>query len=135
MKEHASFNTLAAGMDLVRDARASFEPRVAFAECMARFSLDAVVSHHWENGQNYLYYDALHGGYPLLHNSEFLRAAGVGLFYPGFEAGAAARALIAAREQEPGFWRDYQSAARAFLRTLAPGHPANVAAFEARLAA
>ncbi|MBC5763565.1 DUF2827 domain-containing protein [Ramlibacter albus] len=135
MKEHPSFNTLAAGLDLVKDGRASFEPRVAFAECMGRFRLDAVVSHQWENAQNYLYYDALHGGYPLVHNSPFLRDAGAGLFYDGFDALGAARALLGARDEEPGYWREYRTASRAFLATLAPDRAENVAAFRRRLAA
>lgn len=133
MKEHPTFNTFASGLDLTRDGRASYEPRLAFADCMTRLALDAVVSHQWENGQNYLYYDALHGGYPLFHNSEFLREAGVGIHYEGFDAAGAAAALVQARQREPGEWRAYQADAQAFLRTLAPDASANVAAFERRL--
>lgn len=135
MKDHPTFFSLAANLDLTRASRASYEPRVAFAECMAQHSLDAVISHHWENGQNYLYYDALHGGYPLVHNSEFLLKEGVGLYYPGFSASAAADVLVRARGHEPGFWQDYAKSAAAFISRLAPEHPANIRAFEERLIA
>lgn len=133
MKDHPTFFSLAANLDLTRASRASFEPRVAFGECMAQHSLDAVVSHHWENGQNYLYYDALHGGYPLVHNSEFLAKDGVGLYYPEFSAKSAAAAIVRARMAEPGFWQDYAGQAQAFLATLGPEHPDNIRAFEERL--
>jgi hypothetical protein len=135
MKEHPSFNSLAAGLDLTREGRASYEPRIAFAECMARHSLDAVVSHQWECGLNYLYYDALYGGYPLIHNSDFLRDAGVGIHYPGFDASAAGEALVRARQQGPDFWQDYAASAKGYLATLAPDHPSNVEAFLQRLTA
>lgn len=133
MKEHPSFNSLAAGLDLTRDSRSSFEPRLGFADCMTRHSLNAVVSHQWECGLNYLYYDALYGGYPLIHNSEFLGKEGVGLYYPAFEASSAGRALIDARGHEAGFWDDYRAVSRRFLDTLAPNAPGNMQTFEQRL--
>lgn len=135
MKEHPTFNNFAARLDVTRQGKASYEPRLAFAECMAEFELNAVVSHHWECGLNYAYYDALHGGYPLVHNSDFLQHAGVGLYYPGFNATDGGNALLRARTQEPGYWQDYQRTASAWLRRLAPDDPANVAAFAQRLRA
>src|SRR5438445_3926149 len=82
MKAHPTFNSFASHLDLTRDSKASYEPRQAFAECMLANALDAVVAHQWECGLNYAYYDALYGGYPLVHNSDFLRDDGVGLYYP-----------------------------------------------------
>lgn len=133
MKEHASFNSLAANFDLARDHKASFEPRIGFADCMASHRLNAVVSHHWECGLNYLYYDALYGGYPLVHNSEFLQRDGVGFYYPGFEAFAAARELLKARSLRSDFWQDYRKSAHAFLARLSPEQPVNIHAFLERL--
>lgn len=126
MKEHSTFNAFALHLDMTRARKASYEPRLAFVECMAEHRLDAVVSHQWECGLNYLYYDALHGGYPLVHNSDYLLDAGVGLHYRGFEASAGADQLLAAWRCEPGFWEDYRAKAAAWLATLHPAHEENI---------
>ncbi len=133
MKEHLTFNNFAAGLDITRQGKASYEPRVMFAECMATFSLNAVVAHQWECELNYAYYDALYGGYPLLHNSDALHRAGVGLYYAGFGAAEGGRVLVNAWRQDPAYWQDYQRHARDWLSRLAPEQPANVAAFMHRL--
>jgi hypothetical protein len=134
MKEHTTFNRFASHLELTRAGKASFEPRIAFAECMAVHGMNAVVSHQWENSLNYAYYDALYGGYPLVHNSDVLRDAGVGIHYPGFEAKKAGQALVQAWEREPGTWSRYRDDAMRFLRTVAPDHAPNVAAFRDRIA-
>jgi hypothetical protein len=133
MKEHPTFNAFAAHLDLTRDGKASYEPRIAFVECMAANSIDAVVAHHWECGLNYAYYDALYGGYPLIHNSEFLAADGMGFHYPGFDAIQGGQALLDAWAQPPEFWDDYRSRSLAYLRGLAPDAPANIEAFMQRI--
>jgi Protein of unknown function (DUF2827) len=66
-------------LDIVSHGIATFAGRYAAYEFMAAYG-DAVVSHARENGQNYLYYELLCGGYPLIHNSPFLGTAGY--FYP-----------------------------------------------------
>jgi len=134
MKEHVTFNRFALHLDLTRDGKASYEPRLAFAECMAVQKMDAVVAHHWECGLNYAYYDALYGGYPLVHNSEFLRAAGMGFFYPGFAAIQGGEALLDGWRREQGYWEGYRREARAYLRKLLPDDEANVRAYTDRIA-
>jgi len=129
MKEHATFNNFASHLDLTRDHKATYEPRVAFVECMAAHRLDAVVAHQWECGLNYAYYDALFGGYPLVHNSDWLRDAGVGFYYPGFEATTGAKQLLDAWRSEPGVWQHYRAKAQAWLATLHPTHEDNVRTF------
>ena len=133
MKDHPTFNRFAVFLDCTRQGKASYEPRLAFAECAAQFSLDAVVAHDWEGGLNDACYDALYGGYPLVHNNDTLKRAGVGLHYPGFSATAGGNALVQAWRQEPGYWQDYQKTAAAWLRRLAPDDPSNVAAFMRRV--
>lgn len=133
MKEHLTFNRFAINLDLTQHHKATYEPRVAFVECMAQQKMDAVVSHQWECGLNYLYYDALYGGYPLIHNSAYLKAGGVGIYYPDFEASAGGHALLGAWRQEPEFWDDYKTAATAYLSKLDPLRPENVEAFVKRL--
>jgi hypothetical protein len=133
MKGHPSFNSMAGGLDLTRDSRASYEPPLGFAECMATQGLDAVVSHQWEGGPDALHFEALYGGYALVHNSDVLARQGVGLHYPGFEARAAGEALLRARRLEPGFWSGHAARVKTFLHALAPDHPANIKAFRARM--
>jgi hypothetical protein len=135
MKENQTFSQFALHLDITRLGKASYEPRVTFAECMAEFSLNAVVAHQWECELNYAYYDALYGGYPLVHNSDALKHAGVGLYYPGFSATDGGRVLLQAGRQEPGYWHDYQRASADWLSQLAPEHPANISAFTRRLQA
>lgn len=75
LKENVSFNTFAVSLDIVQHGVASFEGRFPFCQVMAA-NVDAVVCHQRENAQNYLYYEALHGGYPLIHNSHLLGECG-----------------------------------------------------------
>lgn len=133
MKDHPAFNSMAAHLDLTRDSKASYEGRLPFAQCMAAHRMDAVVTHQWENAQNYLYYDALWGGYPLVHNSPYLEAEGMGFYYPGFEARKGGDALLGAWSLPAEYWGDYKSKAAAYLRTLAPDADANVQAFASRV--
>lgn len=133
MKEHVTFKRFASHLDLTRDLKASYEPRIAFAQCMAEHRLDAVVAHHWECGLNYAYYDALHGGYPLIHNSSFLQDAGVGFYYPGFAATQGGLQLVDAWSHESGFWDDYHRHCTDYLQRLSPAHPNNIEAFMNRL--
>jgi hypothetical protein len=134
MKEHVTFNTFALHLDLTRDGKASYEPRIPFAECMAVHHLDAVISHQWECGLNYAYYDALYGGYPLIHNSEFLAAGGAGLYYPGFEANQGGQAILDAWAQPTGYWDDYRRNSLEYLKRLSPQHEANIESFARHIA-
>lgn len=93
LKEHVTFNRFAGALDIVRHKLASFEARFHLPYFMSRYT-DIVVAHQWENGLNYLYYDVLHGRYPLVHNSPFL--ADVGYYYDGFDAEQGGRALLEA---------------------------------------
>jgi hypothetical protein len=135
MKDHPTFNQFAAHLDLTRDSKASYEPRLAFVECMAVYRMDAVVAHQWECGLNNSYYDALYGGYPLIHNSEFMRDDGVGFYYPHFEATRGGEALLRARASEPGHWQDYRARSQAILARRSPTHPDNVRAYREKLLA
>jgi hypothetical protein len=80
--------------------------------------VDTVVVHHWENGLNYLYYDALYGGYPLVHNSEFLRE--VGYYYNAFDVEDGARALERAWLSHDDNFGRYQEQAHEVLWRVNP---------------
>ncbi|KVE24207.1 hypothetical protein WS67_01180 [Burkholderia singularis] len=126
------FAEFAASLELVRHGLASFEPRYPFYQ-VAASRIDAVVSHQWENAQNYLYYEALHGAYPLIHNSPMIGACGYR--YPEFDVEALGSALLRAHAEHDLNLDAYRRTAQAFLRTLAPEYDANIAAYRAAIAA
>lgn len=123
MKEHPSFNTFACSLDIVKHGLASFEGRFPFCQAVSR-DVDAIVSHHWENGQNYVYYEALYGGYPLIHNSHLIGACGYR--YDDFDCEGGGRALLDAFARHDANLADYRGIANAFLRRLAPENEDNV---------
>ncbi len=131
LKEHITFNRFASHMNLTKNGKATYEPRMAFAEAVTQFQIDAVISHQIENDQNYLYYDAIYGNYPLIHNSIFLKNNDIGFYYPDFQAKAGARALINAitLTVNPDFWQDYKLRNEKFLKQVHPASAQNVEAF------
>jgi len=133
MKDHQTFLRFALNLDLTQDKHSSYEPRLLFAAVMGEHRMNAVVTHHVEWGQNYLYYDALHGGYPLFHNSEYLRAAGVGIYYEGFSAKQAGDKMVEAWDYPVEYWEDYRQKAQGYLQTLHPENPENIRIFTERL--
>jgi hypothetical protein len=133
MQNHQTFLRFALNLDITKNKKASYEPRVLFALIMGRHRMNCVVSHHIEWGQNYAYYDALYGGYPLFHNSEYLRDAGVGVYYQGFSAKQGGEAMVAAWDHPPEYWEDYRRKAADYLRTLHPENPENIRIFTERL--
>ncbi|MDM0043396.1 DUF2827 domain-containing protein [Variovorax dokdonensis] len=123
MKEHPTLLYLANSLDLVRQHKAKFHGRHDFAGFMVQHA-DAVVAHQWQNAQNYSYLDALHGGYPLVHNSPWLRE--LGYYYPDFDIAAAGAQLLHALQVHDAQLDDYRANARRFIAGLDPLAPANV---------
>lgn len=126
LKEHETFSKWAGSLDVVRDNVASFEGRHCGPWMLAAHA-DAVVAHQWENGLNYAYYEALHGGWPLVHNSPLL-PDGVGYRYRGFDAHHGAEVLAGALDGHAARLPEYEARARAFLATVSATTPENVAA-------
>ena len=134
MKDHLTFNRFAIHLDITRAGKATYEPRLAFLDVMLGHSVDAVVSHQWENAQNYVYYEALYGGYPLIHNSPYLQKAGMGFYYADFEAAEGGRQFAQAWDLPAEYWGEYRRNAANYLKTVSPEAPENLAAFAQRLA-
>jgi len=130
LKQNASFVAFATSLDIVKHHRATFEGRWPIAAAMTE-EVDVIVSHHWENGQNYLYYEALYGGYPLVHNSPYLDDCGYR--YADFDCEGAAVALIRAHRQHDRTLADYRARSKAYLTRLDPQNPANVAVYRSAL--
>lgn len=130
IKDHPTFVAYARSMDLVQQGIATFEARFPLHSIMNTLA-DAIVSHHWENAQNYLYYEALHAGYPLIHNSAML--GGCGYRYDDFDPESGALALLQAHAEHDANLASYRSAADAFVATLDPAHDSNRQAFSAAI--
>lgn len=130
LRKHQPFVQMAQMLDIVKHEVASFDDRLPLYEVLATQG-DAVISHHWENGQNYLYYEVLYGGYPLIHNSEFIGDAGY--CYPGFNAGRGAHALHNAVQNHDADLATYRHKANEFLKTLDVAYAPNIQAYHEAL--
>ena len=130
LKQHPVFLQFALSLDLVKHGLAHFAGRFPVYELLAR-DVDVVLTHHWENGQNYLYYEALYGGYPLIHNSTMV--GGCGYYYPHFDCETGGEVLLQAKVLHDLHLADYQKQARQFLRTVHPAYPLNVEQFDRAL--
>ena len=122
----APFSALANSLDLVQHGVASFEGRVPAYEVFAKL-IDALVCHQWENAQNYIYYEALHCGFPLIHKSPLL--GDCGYRYHDFDCEEAARALRQAYDRHDLELSHYRDNARAYIARLAPHYAGNVALY------
>ncbi len=93
LKGNQHFEQFCAALDLGRAGRVFAEERYLLVEMLGSH-IDAVVTHQWENALNYLYWDVLYLGWPLIHNStEFVEA---GYYYPEFDPQAGGEVLVAA---------------------------------------
>lgn len=131
--EHHTLLCMANTLDLVRSQRAVFPGRHDFPGYMATHQIQAVVSHQWQNDQNYLYFDALYGGYTLVHNSEYF--ADVGYYYPQFDIEAGAQALLTALDDHANNFDDYKKRAERIIQQHHPKHSDTVAQYAQQLRA
>lgn len=130
LKDKAPFIGFAQSLDIVRHGLASFEGRFPLFQVMPA-NVDAVFTHHWENGQNYLYYEALYGGFPLMHNSHLV--GDCGYRYQGFDCEDGGRALLRAFAEHDASLDGYRARARTFLATLDPERDDNVRIYTAAI--
>lgn len=128
--DNLHFARFAASLSIVKRGVMTIEPRFVGVEFLADHA-DALVTHQWENGLNYLYYEALFGGYPLIHNSEFL--GGLGYPYADFDAEDGARALRSAYARHDDELSAYRERAGELVARLDPESSAVIAQHEALL--
>jgi hypothetical protein len=132
LKENPVFKHLALALEMIQAGRASADGRFPFVEFAAKFT-DIVVSHQWENGMNYLFYESLYGGYPLVHNSAFLGEAGYR--YSGFDIDDGARALLLALTEHDANLKSYRKHAQGVLKAVDPLDAQVVQTYATRIAA
>ena len=132
LMDNAHFNSFASSMQSVKAGIMTAEPRFISPDFLANHC-DAIVTHHWENGLNYLYYEVLFGGYPLIHNSEFLKD--YGYYYPDFAPDIGGIKLSEAFDCHDKKLPAYKAKCLELLGQLAPANPVNVDLHERLLAA
>jgi hypothetical protein len=130
LKDHPTMLYFANSLDLVREHKAVFHGRHDIVGFMSQHA-DAVVSHQWQNEQNYSYLDALYGDYPLIHNSPWLRDAGY--YYPGFEAQQGATQLRRAATTHARDTDAYRARSQRVFAAVDPFSRHNLDAYAARL--
>lgn len=123
LRDNEIFIHFARSTQLVRNGLATFEGRFPIYTIMGEIA-DVIVSHHWENAQNYLYYEALYGGFPLVHNSELIDDCGYR--YRDLDPQDGGRALIQALAQHDRNLDAYKSSAQRLLAKLDPTSEHNI---------
>jgi Protein of unknown function (DUF2827) len=123
IREKPSFVHFAQQLDVVRHGLGIFENRYPMF-CLLGQQVEAIFTHQWENAQNYVYYEVLYGGYPLIHNSPIL--SDVGYYYPEFDCEVGAKALLDAVTNHDTHLMAYRRSANAFIQALSPEHPRNI---------
>lgn len=134
LKVHPSFKTFVENLDLNQSKSADGHTTISFE---SRFRTpwflcangDIVVSHQWIPAANYSHYDALHLGFPLVHNCRDMSSAGQ-FWYPDFDAKRGARQLIECIQwqSDPEFVKAAQREGQAFTRTKHADARSNVTA-------
>lgn len=131
MMEGQHFCHFVDSLDMVRARKVQFFDAIpAFAVLGSR--ADALISHHWGAAQSYRHYEALHGGFPLIHNAPL--PDGCGYRYGDFDPEDGADRLLGALRDHDHNLHAYREAAQRFLATLDPGGDAQIRAYEERLA-
>lgn len=127
IKDNKAFKRIVLETNAGKSRVASVERRTSFVNAMGRNG-GIVVSHQWENGLNYLYYEALYGGFPLVHNSPFLKD--VGYYYEGFDIDDGVRALTRAVSEHDENLPTYRERAKRFLSNVDPADQLVIAEYD-----
>lgn len=117
---NAHFVSFMDALSAIRAGVMSVEQRFMLYDLLARH-VHAIVTHHWENGLNYLYYEVLYGNYPLIHNSQFL--SDYGYYYEDFDAEDGARALLRAIKEHDRSLDQYAARNAPLFAQLDPRSP------------
>lgn len=125
------FLELTSALDLFRTGKLFSEGRMPIAEVLHRH-VDVVVVHQWQNELNYLYWDVLWSGHPLVHNSPAIE--GVGYAYASFDPADGGRALVDAVAGHRGRAAAARGDALEFLRRFSIDSPGVRARHEELLA-
>ena len=126
VKDHESFIKFANSLDLVNQGIATFEGRLPIHMILGPL-VDAVISHQWLNDENHLYYEALYGGFPLIHNSDFL--GDCGYRYNTFDCVDGGLSFLQAFREHDKNLAEYRKQANMFLTNMKPDAPQIIDAY------
>jgi Protein of unknown function (DUF2827) len=96
LRDLAHFKEFCAATDLFAAGKIFVEERYPLASMLGAH-IDVVVTHQWQNGLNYLYWDVLYAGYPLVHNAAAI--SDIGYYYPDFDPQSGGEAICEAIER------------------------------------
>ncbi len=99
LKGRPHFESSISHLSLGKAGKVTAEGRHGIVAMLGR-EVDAVITHQWENDLNYLYWDVLSLGYPLIHNSSRIKEAGY--YYPDFDPASGGKALLDALANHRG---------------------------------
>lgn len=91
-------------LDIVRDSKAQFTMRYPVVHYL-QSRTDIVMSHQWGNPLNYLYFDVMYLGYPLVHNAHLI--ADMGFYYNEFDLKDAGNKLIDVAENYDKIYKEH----------------------------
>lgn len=99
LKGRPHFESAVTVTSLGQTGKVTSEARHGIVSMLGR-EVDCVITHQWENDLNYLYWDVMFLGYPLVHNSQRIKEAGY--YYPDFDPIAGGYALLDALNNHKG---------------------------------
>jgi hypothetical protein len=115
-------------LEIQKNNKIFFEDRYPIAWALFKHT-DIVLSHQLDCALNYLYLDAAWLGYPLVHNSPYMKD--LGLYYPDHDAEIAAKNIVYFIEQFDDIYEKYYNDSREFAKRYLPTHPDNVSGYKA----
>ena len=123
IRNNVEFSTTIENLDLQFDGRISFESRFILPSFLSSH-VDVVVSHQWENALNYMYFDVVYLGYPLVHNAYLCKD--LGYYYPEFDGEEGKNQLLKALTEHDKNYEEYRIKHRELLYKYSPNNPENV---------
>jgi hypothetical protein len=114
-------------LEIQKNSKVFFEDRYPIAWALFKHT-DIVLSHQLDCALNYLYLDAAWLGYPLVHNSPFMKD--LGLYYPDHDAEVAAKNIVSFIENFDDTYEQYYIDSREYAKKYFPAHPDNVAGYK-----
>jgi hypothetical protein len=114
-------------LEIYKNNKIFFEDRYPIAWSLFKHT-DIVFSHQLDCGLNYLYLDAAWLGYPVVHNSPYMKE--LGLYYPDHDAEVAARNIISFAETFDDVYENYYNSSREYAKRYFPTHPDNVSGYK-----
>jgi len=91
-------------LDIVKDGKAQFTHRYPIVHYLESRT-DIVASHQWGNPLNYLYFDVMYLGYPLVHNAHLI--ADMGFYYNEFDLKDAGDKIVDVAENYDNIYEEH----------------------------